>query len=204
MRLLLVRHGETDHNAGRITMGRRDVPLNERGRAQAAALAARLRDGRFGTLAAIYCSPLQRARATAQAIADACGLAPTVEPDLVEMEIGAVEDMSYDQVRERFPEFIRGWLSEDPSDVPMPGGETLRGVQERAWAVVEALLARHAEDTVAIVSHNFVILTLLCRALGLPLSHFRRLRQDVAAVSVLDLRPERETLLSLNDRCHLD
>ena len=55
----------------------------------------------------------------------------------------------------------------------------------------------------AAVSHNFVILTLLCRVLELPLAHFRRLRHDLAAVSVLELTPERRTVLALNDRCHL-
>jgi broad specificity phosphatase PhoE len=203
MRLLLIRHGETAHNAGRIAMGRQDVPLNERGLRQAQALAGELRSGRFGPVAAVYASPLQRARSTAQAIADALGLPVQVAPELIEMEIGEAEELSYAEIRERYPEFIRAWLSDGAADAPMPGGETLRQVQERAWAALTAIGERHAEETIAVVSHNFVILTLLCRILDLPLAQFRRLRQDVAAISWIELRPERQTLLALNDRCHL-
>ena len=75
MKLLLIRHGETDHNAGRIALGRQDVPLNETGLAQAQALAAGVRAGRWPSeIRAVYTSPLQRTRATADAIAGALGL----------------------------------------------------------------------------------------------------------------------------------
>lgn len=204
MRLLLIRHGETDHNADRVAMGRQDVPLNQRGLRQAQALAGELRSGRFGPVAAVYASPLQRARSTAEAIADALGLAVQVAPELIEMEIGEAEELSYAEIRERYPEFIRAWLSDGAADAPMPGGETLREVQERAWAALTAIGERHVEETIAVVSHNFVILTLLCRILDLPLAQFRKLRQDVGAISWIELRPERQTLLSLNDCCHLE
>ncbi|MDZ4278951.1 MAG: histidine phosphatase family protein, partial [Dehalococcoidia bacterium] len=106
-------------------------------------------------------------------------------------------------VRERYPDFLRRWLSDDLAGVPMPGGETLRQVQQRAWSAVETLRERHADATVAAVTHNFVILSLLCRALDLPLARFRRLRHDLAAVSVLELTAERQVLVALNDRSHL-
>ena len=76
-------------------------------------------------------------------------------------------------------------------------------LDQRAWTAIEAIRERHAEATVVVVSHNFVILTLLCRVLGLPLANFRRLRHDLAAVSVLELTRERQAILALNDRCHL-
>jgi broad specificity phosphatase PhoE len=89
------------------------------------------------------------------------------------------------------------------ADVRMPGGETLREVQDRAWAAVESIRDRHPEETVAVVTHNFVVLTTLCRVLELPLAQFRHLRHDLAAVSLLELTPQRQVVLSLNDRCHL-
>jgi probable phosphoglycerate mutase len=85
----------------------------------------------------------------------------------------------------------------------MPGGETLAEVQARAWGAVERMRAAHPDGTVVAVTHNFVILTLLCRALGLPLSHFRRLRQALAARTVLDVRESGSALLQLNDVSHL-
>ena len=204
MRLLLIRHGETAHNAEQLTLGQDDVPLNELGRLQASALAAGLVDpAAFGPISAVYASPLQRAVATATPLADALGHTVQIESGLIEMDVGEVEGISFGQVRERYPEFLRSWFSDGLADVPMPGGESLGQVQERAWAALTAIRDRHPEETVATVSHNFVILTLLCHVLGLPLAQFRRLRHDLAAVSLVELTPEREILLALNDRCHL-
>lgn len=205
MRLLLIRHGETARNVDQLALGREDVPLTERGQAQARALADALAGScRFGPIDAVYASPLQRALATAAPLAEALGLPVQIEAGLTEMDIGESEGQSFAQLRERYPDFLRLWLSDQLADVPMPGGsETLRQVQERAWASVEAIRDRHPEGTVAVVSHNFVILTLLCRVLDLPLASFRRLRHDLAAVSLLELTPERQRLLALNDRCHL-
>jgi broad specificity phosphatase PhoE len=201
VRLLLIRHGETDDNAGRLALGRRDVPLNERGRTQAQNLAGALAE-RF-EIAAIYSSPLQRALATARPLADELRLDIAIEPALIEMDIGELESLPFDVVRARYPDFMKRWLSDELADAIMPGGESLRQVQERAWPAVEAILERHRDELVAIVSHNFVILTLLCRVLDVPLAQFRRLRQDLAAFSLVELTADRRTLLRLNDRCHL-
>jgi broad specificity phosphatase PhoE len=70
-------------------------------------------------------------------------------------------------------------MSEECADARMPGGETLREVQDRAWQSVERMVAAHGRGTVVAVTHNFVILTLVCRGLGLPLSGFRRMRPAV-------------------------
>jgi broad specificity phosphatase PhoE len=205
MRLILVRHGETAHNAERVTLGREDVPLNERGRAQAQAVARALAaNQRFGEIAAVYSSPLVRARDTAAAIAGCLGLAVRIEERLIEMDVGELEGHGYGELRERHPDFLRVWMSEDLADAVMPGGESLRQVQERAWPAVESLLERHADGTVVAVSHNFVILTLLCRTLDLPLARFRGLRNEVAAYSAIELTGTRRMVLTLNDRCHLD
>jgi broad specificity phosphatase PhoE len=204
MRLLLIRHGETDHNADQIALGREDVPLNERGRAQAQALAEAAKAGALpGPIAAVYSSPLERALATASPLAEALTKSVRIEQALIEMDVGEVENQTFTELRERYPDFLRAWRSDDCADVAMPGGESLRQVQERAWAALETLRERHIEETVAAVTHNFVILTLLCRALELPLGQFRRLRHDLGAVSLIELTAERGTLLLLNDRCHL-
>ena len=126
-----------------------------------------------------------------------------IETNLIEMEIGEMEGLTFPQVRERYPDFLRDWLSERLADVTMPGGESLRQVQERGWAAVEAIRDRHSDETVAVVSHNFVILSLLCQALGLPLARFRSLRHELAAVSVLELEASQNTVVTMNDRCHL-
>ncbi len=198
MRLILVRHGETEHNRGNLTLGRADVPLNERGRAQARAVAASF----VRAPAAIYASPLARAGDTARMIGISTGVAVVTEPDLIEMDVGEMEHLRSAELREQYPDFLRRWLS-DPADARMPGGETLREVQERAWAAVERLRDAHPDGEVVAVTHNFVIATVVCQALGLPLSGFRRLRIGLASRTTLDMRGSGATLISLNDDAHL-
>ena len=213
MRLLLIRHGETAHNASQLALGRADVPLNERGLLQARAVADGLKEPRHyeasrgavtsETITAIYSSPLQRAVTTAEPLAEALGLPVQKEPGLIEMDIGEMDGLDFAQVRERYPDFLRVWLSDELADAAMPGGESLRQVQERAWAALVAIRDRHPEGTVVAVTHNFVLLTLLCQVLCLPISHFRHLRHDLAALSVFELNPKRDVIVSANDCCHL-
>jgi probable phosphoglycerate mutase len=202
VRIYLFRHGETDHNAGRLALGRQDVPLNERGRAQAQAI-ARTYGGRT-EIEAVYASPLQRTVSTATPLAQALGLAVQTDPALIEMDIGELEELSFAEVRERYPDFVRLWLSDDCADAQMPGGESARQVQERAWPFFESIRERHADGTAAVVTHNFVLLMTLCRVMRLPVERFRGIRHDLAGVSILDVSPERTTIVTLNDTCHLD
>ena len=121
MRLLLIRHGETDRNAGRIALGREDVPLNERGRAQAQALAADLAANRTDVLiAAVYSSPLQRALSTAQPLARALDLEVQTEDGLIELDVGEAQGRALSERQERFPDFLRASRSADLSAVPIP------------------------------------------------------------------------------------
>ncbi len=201
LRLLLVRHAETAHNRDGLVQGRADNPLSDLGLKQAAALAERLAPA---PLDAIYSSPLVRARQTAEAIAASRGLPVTIEPDLIEMDVGEMEGLSGAELRERFPEFMKAWLSEDAGGAVMPGGESLVQVQARAIAVVERVVEQRPGGVVALVSHNFVLLSLLCAVLGLPLAQFRRLRQGVASIATVDALPGQWRLLGFNDRCHLE
>jgi len=200
MRLILARHGETDSNRDRLALGREDVPLNERGRLQARALARALAGQ---SIAALYASPLRRAVDTARALADALGLPVEIDHGLIEMDVGEMEGITFQEMRNRYGDFLRRWFSEDAGELPMPGGERLRDVQERAWAALERLRQRHPQSTVLAVTHNFVILTLLCRALGLSLADFRRFRHELGAFTTLDVRDDRIVLTRLNDTCHL-
>ncbi|OGO47109.1 MAG: hypothetical protein A2W34_03185 [Chloroflexi bacterium RBG_16_64_32] len=201
MRLFLVRHGETESNRRGLALGRDDVPLNERGLWQAERLGRALAPE---PLAAVYSSPLRRTLDTARAVASPHGVDVQTEERLVEMDIGEADGLTFEEVRSRFPGLLEAWVSDKGPTQAMPGGERLLDVQERAWSAIADLAARHNEETVAAVTHNFVILTLLVRVLGLDLVQFRRLRHSVGAVSVLDTRPKRFTLVRLNDTCHLE
>jgi probable phosphoglycerate mutase len=199
MHLILVRHGETEHNRGNITLGRFDAPLNERGRAQARAVAASF----VRPPDAIYASPLARAFETAASIGSATGIVPVADDGLIEMDVGEMEHRTGAELRERYPDFLRAWLSDECADARMPGGETLREVQDRAWDAVERICGAHPDGTVVAVTHNFVILTLICRILGLPIARFRRMRPALGSKSVIDVRDGAGSLVRFNDVSHL-
>ncbi len=201
MRLYLVRHGETEFNKKGLALGQADVDLNDTGRWQAARLAEAFGDER---LDAVYSSPLSRARETAEAIATRHDLTVGAVPDLIEMNIGEVEGLTFAQVRERFPALAQNWARPDGPTFRMPGGEALVDVQQRALSVLESLRGSDGGRAVVAVSHNFVILSLLASVLGIELAHFRALRQALAAVSTLEISAKRTTILRLNDTCHLE
>jgi probable phosphoglycerate mutase len=199
MRLILIRHGETEHNRGNITLGRFDAPLNERGRAQARAVAASF----VRSPDAVFASPLARALETAESVGSATRVAPEADDGLIEMDVGDMEHLTSAELRYRYPNFLRAWLSDECADARMPGGETLREVQDRAWGAIERFRVAHSDGTVVAVTHNFVILTLICRVLGLPLTQFRRMRPALGSKSVIDVRDGAGSLVRFNDISHL-
>ena len=199
MKLILVRHGQTESNKlGRI-QGINDSPLTDVGREQAEAAARALTsDAPF----VLYASPLLRALQTAEAIGSRAGVRPVEIKELIEMDVGKFEGLSGLQLRERFPDVMRSW-DEDPASTVMPGGESLYDVRDRAWPTVQSLAGRHESETVVAVTHNFTIHTIVCTALDMPLNNFRNLRIDLGAITRLEISSARTTLASLNETWHL-
>jgi broad specificity phosphatase PhoE len=146
--ILLARHGQTADNAGGRILGRRDPPLTETGVGQARSLAAKLASE--GILA-VYTSPLRRARQTAEIVAGALGLDPTVLDDLIESGRGTWEGRRVAELAVEAPELHAAFLRADPA-FAFPGGESLRAQRdrtERALATVArgplaALVVAHA------------------------------------------------------------
>jgi alpha-ribazole phosphatase len=193
----LVRHGETAWNSGRRFQGARDVELSARGREQAAALARALAGHAF---AALYTSPLGRARETAAACGAVLGLVPTDESDLREVGLGDWEGLTVDTVVERDGDRYWRWLT-SPADHPPPGGEPMGAFQRRVVGALDGLSARHPEDPVLAVTHGGVIAAALCHGLGLSLNALWRLRIENTSVTRLSWPAGR--LGALNDTRHL-
>jgi broad specificity phosphatase PhoE len=200
MHLYLVRHGETEHNRQNLALGQDDVALNETGLRQAEALGRALSEER---LSVVYASPLVRASRTAEAIAKPHGLEVVIEDGLIEMDVGEMDGLPFPAVREKFPGFIERWLGPDGPNERMPGGERLVDVRDRADAALSAIVERHGDERVCLVSHNFVILSLLTQLMGLELAGFRRLSHSVAAITRVEWRRGSPVVVSLNDTCHL-
>ena len=200
-RILLIRHGETEWNRIRRFQGRSDIPLNQKGKEQAHALALALEEE---TLTAIYSSPLARAMETANIIRELHSSVPLFAEDgLLEMDLGEFEGMEAKQWAEQYPDFLKAWL-EKPGSVSMPGGESLQEVQDRALDAIERITQLYPSDsTLLISSHNFVNLTILCYALGLTLDKFRDIRQGTTALNILYKQGERLWVEVVNEQSHL-
>ncbi len=163
-KLLLVRHGETDWNVEGRYQGQADPPLNERGRAQARAVASKVAAMHPN---AIYSSPLRRAWETAMAISEATGLPVTPEPRLKEINQGRWEGMLVTDIRRQFPEEFRMW-TEHPWELEMPDRESLRDLERRVLDAVEEIVGRHPGETVVLVTHKLPIAIVKIHYAGVP------------------------------------
>ncbi len=200
MRLILVRHGETHLNRDGRIQGINETSLDEVGKSQARAVAKALsRDLPFQ----LYASPIARARETAQIISQELGVQLKTVAEFREADAGELEGLTGAEMRERYPEFAERW-AEDAGTAQMPGGESLAEVQDRAWQAVSRISGAHGEGTIVVVSHNFVIQTIVCKLLEAPLKHSRRLRQDLGSITRLDLNGSQWTVASLNETAHLE
>ena len=200
MRLILVRHGETRWNKEGRFQGQSQIELNDRGLGQAQQVANALPHWRP---TALYSSPLPRTLMTASTISEALSIPVIPKDGLKEVNLGELEGITGQAMRSKYASIYAAWR-EDPTDVAFPAGESIRELQTRAWQAVEEMEATHPDDTVAVVSHNFAIRSILCAFLGLPLSMFHRLRVDLASISIVHANPNSYQVLSINDRCHLN
>ncbi|MGH7509193.1 MAG: histidine phosphatase family protein [Gemmatimonadales bacterium] len=190
---LLIRHCLCDP-VGRSIAGRSPgVHLNSAGRAQADALAARL-----ATLpiAAIYSSPLERARETADPIATRLGLPVITAPGFSEIDFGDWTGRALEELRQ-----VPAWeaFNSSRSRTRIPGGETMAEVLRRSLAEVERIRCGHVpEALVAVVSHGDVLRVLVAHSLGISLDLLDRFEVGPGSVSVLSVERQGSRLLLLN------
>ena len=185
-RVILVRHGETDWNAEGRIQGHLPVPLNERGRAQAEAVGARLEPVPF---AALYSSDLLRARQTAEAIGRASGQRVRDDRRLREWDLGILSGLMRSVAEELHPEAF-GIFRKRLLDEPVPGGESIRTRYERVTAAVQEIADRHPGETVVAVSHGGPLGDCYRRAVGAPMGSQMRIDLFNAGVSVLRVMGE--------------
>lgn len=162
--LCLIRHGQTDWNLEGRYQGQSDVPLNDKGLAQARSLVEQLEGRSFD---AIFSSDLKRAGQTAEHIARHLGLTVQIEPRLREINQGEWEGVLVEEIKARYAE-IWSKRTEDPANVRPPGGETVREVAERVSAALDDISRLFPTGRVLIVSHGLSIATAICRDKGIP------------------------------------
>jgi probable phosphoglycerate mutase len=199
-RIIAVRHGETAWNVDTRIQGHLDIALNDTGHWQARQVARALADE---PLAAVYTSDLQRAHATAQAIAQASGAPLVAEPGLRERRFGELEGRTFAEIEAELPEQARRWRQRDPHFAPT-GGETLVQLRERIAATTHRLAAQHTEQLIVLVAHGGVLDMLYRMATGLDLQAPRTWLVTNASINRLLWTPQGLTLVGWADTQHLD
>lgn len=188
---LLIRHATCDH-VGQSLAGRAPgVSLNDAGRAEARALAARLR----GTdIEAVYTSPLERARETADAVCQDRGLVPCVAPEIIEIDFGEWTGRRFVDL-----ETDARWKAFNTArgSTRIPGGEMAHEAQARIVSWLERTRHDH-RGTVAVVSHSDLIRLAVAYHMGIPLDLMLRFDIAPASVSILDLEDWGPRIRGLN------
>ncbi|MGH3978354.1 MAG: histidine phosphatase family protein [Pseudonocardiaceae bacterium] len=197
--LILLRHGRSSANTAGVLAGRSPgVALDERGLAQAEALAGRLAPV---PLAASVSSPLQRCRETLAPLVAAGGLEASVDDRFTEVDYG---EWTGRELKTLGREPLWKVVQAHPSAAVFPGGEGLAAMQTRAVAAVREwdakLVAEHGTQVVWLAcSHGDVIKAVLADALGLHLDGFQRIVVDPCSISVVTYTETRPFVGRVND-----
>ena len=199
MRLFALRHGETAWTRERRFSGSGDLPLTPQGERQAQALADALASER---VAAVYTSPLEQTRGTAEIIARAQGCPVIVEPGLREMAFGQWEGLTRDEVEARWSELFSLWRTAPERAVPA-GGEGLLDVAGRAGKTLQQIRDDHPEGSVVVVSHAIVLRLIVLEALGLGPERLWSLDASPAGLTEIEYQPDWTTVHRMNTLAHL-
>ena len=190
--IYLVRHAVTSHTGQKLTGWMEGVHLTEDGKREAAATAEHLADVDFK---AIYSSPIDRTRETAEIIAALHEIEVTITRGIGEVQYGKWTNRSLKTLsRTKLWSTIQRW----PSAVRFPEGETLREVQTRAVDEIERLREKHPEETICCVSHADTIKLIVAHYLGVHIDLFQRIFIGPASISVVHLGDSGPQVLALN------
>lgn len=200
LRLFVVRHGATEWSAARRFAGSRDIPLSEDGRRQCEAAARALAESQA---AAVWASPLERARVSAEILAKPHRLEVRLDEAFREMSFGQWEGLTRPEVAAHFPREWEVWRT-SPARLSAPGAEALTAVADRVAAGLDALRDEHDGQTVILVSHAIVIRLLVLSALGLGPDRLWTVEAAPGGISELEYQQDWVTVHRMNTLAHLD
>lgn len=194
--ICLLRHGETAYNAdGNKYCGRTDIPLTEKGISQAERMNTLLQDFRFDQ---IFCSPLQRAKTTAE-IASGTPEKVQVDERLIEVDFGQWEGKRSDDFIAEDPNSWYNWLSDPERFEAGRTGENANQVIARLDSFYNELLDKYDGQTILVVGHNGVNRLFMAQQLGMPLKNYRKIVQENSALTLITLDKHKGfNLLKLN------
>ncbi|AEE96149.1 histidine phosphatase family protein [Mahella australiensis] len=198
-RWYMVRHGQTLWNLEGKTQGQCDIPLSDKGRQQACAVAKAFEGYDVSN---IFCSDLERARETAEIIGEKIDAPIDFLPELREMNLGCWQGLTSQMLSARYPQDYNLWRT-DPSRVIISGGESLESFRRRIRYCIEIIISNECGKDIIVVSHGLTLKVLTLELLGMDIRHFNSIRMDNASVTAVELREKGNVLVWLNDTCHL-
>ncbi len=207
IKLLLIRHGESDGNAQRKFSGFQDVNLTEKGIWQAERLARRLEGVQVN---AVYCSDLERARHTAEIIFGDRGKAIVTNSKFREINFGAWEGYTFEEVKSKFGygDKFNSWLENIKVEVNIPQGESLVNLNDRVMAELNNVLKKHEktdkDKTIALVCHGGTIRVILSNALNIGLKNMWNIEQYSTALNIINYYDNKAFVALTNDTSHLE
>ena len=197
--IYITRHGETEWNAEGRIQGHTDVPLSERGRAQAGMLAERLASVRID---AAYSSDLARAAQTARAAVGGRELPITFTPELREYNKGVFEGLTEAEYRDKYPELYEPSLANDLDFAP-PGGETIRDTSSRLAGIVQRVKDAHMDEAILLVGHGGSLRAGIVSLLDLPLEANWKFAMHNCSLTVIYTYPDNAVMHLYNDTSHI-
>lgn len=198
-RLVLVRHGETSGQSSIRLYGRTDLALSDLGRRQMRRVGEALEGSRF---ARVLTTPLDRARESTAIILGAGELTPEVVPGWTEIDFGAWEGWTWDEVRDRDPDGLARYTRSGTGPFTFPDGDSRHGFEDRVRAAADAWL--HPDDPpTLVVAHKGVIKVILGHLLGLEPPERRALPVHLGSIHRITVRDGKFDALELNRVDHL-
>jgi broad specificity phosphatase PhoE len=180
MRLYILRHADKEQGdfSGREG-GSRNQPISAAGRMEAGALGAFFRDKRIDR---IYVSTYLRTQQTAACVAERLWITPVVDSRLDEIDTGAIERLTEEEIRLRYTDFWRAYTSRS-ADFRFPEGETGTEAQRRIAGFIEE--KKNQGEDILVVSHDGLIRCLLCYIVGIPV--YRRYMFQVDTCGLMEI-----------------
>jgi len=198
-RLLLVRHANTTGNSAERFWGQTDLELSAEGIGQAEKLRDRLASEKIDI---IYISQLRRASLTAEIIGSHHQVNTIMCPELLEINFGEAEGLTFKEIGERYPELIKIWPTRDLT-FRYPGGESLGDLNNRVIKFLDLLNKHNSDETILVVAHSGILRLLICHLLKIDPLMSRKLRTDLASLSIIETFSQLAVLTLLNDTSHL-
>lgn len=200
-KILLTRHGHVEGIFPERFRGRAELALTKKGVSEAEALANRI--ARSWKPAIVYTSALQRCVVTGTIIANVCGAKAVPLEGLMDLDYGAWQMRTHEEIKAEAPEAYRLWKMA-PLRMRFPDGESLQDLVARTADVVRLVLERHPTDTVVMVGHDSVNRAILMQFLDQPLSAYWRLVQSPCTLNEIDVVGDEVRIERINDTSHLD